>query len=110
MLRASQLRPGPAWPVGSAQTTTGASQLLGLFWLDAAEDVKHQLDDAVVLELGHADQLATSSDDDPERRMMKKVHGSTMWACFQRSHAPLNATNPLECFTPIFFDVNMQHL
>jgi hypothetical protein len=58
----------------SAQTTSGANLALRLFWLDAAEDVKHQLDDAVVLELGHADQLRRSSDDNPESWVMQKIH------------------------------------
>jgi hypothetical protein len=43
--------------------------------LDAAQDVEDQLDDAVVTERAQSNQLAGSSDDDPEFRAMQEIHG-----------------------------------
>lgn len=105
--RATQLQLHPAGPAAPAQTATGGWRVLsaaasaacrtgsGLFCLERAECVKHQLDDAVVPKRAERDQLTGGSNNDPEGRVVQKFHSATgvatssLWTalrCFVQYH------------------------
>jgi hypothetical protein len=102
--RANQPQLDPALQAKSAQTTIGGWLALNaapmqacrigsvLFCLDGTQGVKHQLNDAVVLKWAECDQFRRSCDNDPECRMMEKVHAQR---CGRASSVATRCSTPL---------------
>jgi hypothetical protein len=77
-LHATRVQHHPADQGAAVQTTTpvqlAAKFCLDLFSFDGTQGVKHQLDDAVVLQGGQGNQLRCRSNNNPKSWMMKKIH------------------------------------
>jgi hypothetical protein len=77
-LHATRVQHHPADQGAAVQTTTpvqlAAKFCLDLFSFDGTQGVKHQLDDAVVLQGGQGNQLRSCSNNDPKSRVVKKIH------------------------------------